>query len=286
MNAVGAQPEPGPGTIALVTGASSGIGRELVCQLVRDRGMTVLATARRIDRLESLAAQLPAGRVHVMAGDLADPAFRDALWEKAQSLPGGLDLLVNNAGLGNYSELEVQDALAIRQIIEINVIALIDLTRKAISDMKRRGSGQILQISSVLGFIGLRDSAVYVASKHAVNGLVKSLAFELSGTGVRVWAACPGRTESEFRQVALGGQAPGRATASHGEPAEKIVRSIVRGIDRRSTFLLPSWRAGAIVSLAHWLPGLFEAVMMRWTPSSYKDALNQAATSGKSTGTK
>ena len=192
---------------ALVTGASSGIGRELVRQLVMDRGMTVLATARRIDRLESLAAQLPPGRVHVLAGDLADPAFRDALWQKAQTLPGGLDLLVNNAGLGNYSELEVQDALAIRQIIEINLIALIDLTQKAISDMKQRGSGQILQISSVLGFIGLRDSAVYVASKHAVNGLVKSLAVELSGTGIRVWAACPGRTESEFRQVALGGQA-------------------------------------------------------------------------------
>jgi short-subunit dehydrogenase len=271
---------------ALVTGASSGIGRELVRQLVHDRGMTVLATARRIDRLESLAAQLPPGRVHVLAGDLADPAFRDALWQKAQTLPGGLDLLVNNAGLGNYSELEVQDALAIRQIIEINLIALIDLTQKATSDMKQRGSGQILQISSVLGFIGLRDSAVYVASKHAVNGLVKSLAFELSGTGVRVWAACPGRTESEFRQVALGGPPPGAAKASHGEPAEKIVRSIVRGIDRRSTFLLPSWRAWAIVSLAHWLPGLFDAVMMRWTPSSYQDALNQAATAGKSTGTK
>ena len=68
--------------------------------------------------------------------------------------------------------------------------------------MKERGAGQILQISSVLGFIGLRDSAVYVASKHAVNGLVKSLRYELWGTGVRVWAACPGRTQSEFRQVA------------------------------------------------------------------------------------
>ena len=95
---------------ALVTGASSGIGRELVCQLVRDRGMTVLATARRRDRLESLSAELPPGRVQIFAGDLADQAFRQALWEKAEAMPGGLDLLVNNAGLGNYSELEAQDA--------------------------------------------------------------------------------------------------------------------------------------------------------------------------------
>ena len=105
---------------------------------------------------------------------------------------------------------------------------------------------------------------------------MKSLAYELAGTGVRVWAACPGRTESEFRQVALGDQPAPSGKSSHGEPVERIVRAIVRGIDGRSTFLLPSWRAWAIVTLAHWLPGLFDAVMFRWTPSSYKDALAAA----------
>ena len=94
---------------ALVTGASSGIGRELVRQLVRDRGMTILASARRRDRLESLAAELAPGRVQIAVGDLADPGFRQALWEQAEAMPGGLDLLVNNAGLGNYSELETQE---------------------------------------------------------------------------------------------------------------------------------------------------------------------------------
>jgi short-subunit dehydrogenase len=258
---------------ALVTGASSGIGRELVRQLVRDRGMTVLASARRRDRLESLAAEFAPGKVQFAVGDLADPAFRQALWEQAQAMPQGLDLLVNNAGLGNYSELESQSPEAIRQIIEINLVALIDLTQMAIRYMKSRGTGQILQISSVLGFIGLRDSAVYVASKHAVNGLVKSLDYELRGTGVRVWAACPGRTESEFRQVALGDHARAATRSSHGEPAARVVHAIVRGIDRRSRFLMPSWPAWMIVTLAHWLPGLFDFVMTRWTPSSYQDAL-------------
>jgi uncharacterized protein len=257
---------------ALVTGASSGIGRELVRQLVRDRGMTVLATARRSDRLLSLADTLPAGRVQICCGDLGDPGFRQTLWNGAEAMPGGVDLVVNNAGLGNYSELETQDPEAIRQVIEINVIALIDLTQKAIRHMKGRRAGQILEISSVLGFIGLRDSAVYVASKHAVNGLVKSLHYELRGTGVRIWAACPGRTESEFRRVAMGKQAVRTTEKSHGEPTEKIVRGIIRGIDRRSTLLMPSWRAWTIVTLAHWLPGPFDAVMTRWGPSSYKDA--------------
>jgi NAD(P)-dependent dehydrogenase (short-subunit alcohol dehydrogenase family) len=102
---------------AVVTGASSGLGRELVRQLVLDRGMTVLATARRADRLEALAAELPPGRVLTWAGDLADAQFRQTLWDHALSLPGGVDLLVNNAGVGNYAEFVAQDPEAIRRII-------------------------------------------------------------------------------------------------------------------------------------------------------------------------
>ena len=178
-------------THALVTGASSGLGREMVRQLVRERGMTVLATARRLDRLEELAAELPAGKVWVMAGDLRDAGFREELWHRAIELPGGVDLLINNAGVGHYAEFADQDGEAIRQIMELNVMALFDLSQKAARHMRERGSGQILQVSSVLGFVGIPYSAVYVASKHAVNGLVKSMRYELRGTGVRVWAACP-----------------------------------------------------------------------------------------------
>ena len=260
---------------ALVTGASSGLGRELVRQLVLDRGMTVLATARRLDRLEALAAELPPGQVKILAGDLAGPAFRQQLWDYALTLPGGVDLLVNNAGMGHYAEFADQDLEAIRQIIELNVIALIDLSQKAARHMKTRGAGQILQISSVLGFIGIDSSAVYVASKHAVNGLVKSLRYELRGTGVRVWAACPGRTESEFRRVAMGDRGDVVALP-RGEPTANIVRAIVRGLDGRSAFLLPSWRAWAVVTLAHWLPAPFDWVMTRWSPGSYRDVMSSA----------
>ena len=229
--------------------------------------MTVLATARRIDRLESLAAELPAGRVITMAGDLTDPGFREALWERALTLPGGIVLLVNNAGVGHYAEFAEQDPTAIRQIIELDVMALIDLTQKAARHMKSRGAGQILQISSVLGFVGIAESAVYAASKHAVNGLVKSLRYELAGTGVRVWAACPGRTVSEFSEVAGGGAAtapswPGR------EPTERVVRGILRGLYGRRRFVLPTWRASLVVTLARWLPGPFDWLMTLLGPGS------------------
>ncbi len=258
------------GKTALVTGASAGIGREIVRQLVRDRGMTVLATARRLDRLESLASELPPGRVLVLAGDLADPAFRARLWETAEStFLGGPDLLINNAGLGAYGDFENQDPERWRAIVEVNLMALMDLSARAIRSMKARGSGQILQISSILGFVGIPYSAAYVATKHAVNGLVKSLRYELRGTGVRVWAACPGRTESEFASVAVG--EPGRpGRGPRGESTERIARNIVRGLDFRSGFLMPSGTARTFVTLAHWLPGPFEMFMQRWAPGYFR----------------
>ncbi len=254
----------------LVTGASSGLGRELVRQLVLDRGMKVLATARRLDRLEALAAELPSGRVEVLAGDLSDSGFRQTLWDHALRLYGDVDLLVNNAGLGNYAEFAEQDPDQVRQMIELNLMALIDLSQKAAKHMKARGSGQILQISSVLGFVGVADSTIYVATKHAVNGLVKSLRYELAGTGVRVWAACPGRTVSEFTEVA--GGKTGKSHSWPGrEPTDRVVRGIVRGLSGRRGFVMPTWRAWSIVTVARWLPIPFDWIMTRFKPTRSQD---------------
>ncbi len=260
---------------ALVTGASSGLGRELVRQLVRDRGMTVLATARRRDLLETLVAELPSGSVIIESGDIADAEFRTLLWQRVERLPGGLDLLVNNAGLGNYADFREQNPEAIRQIFDVNVMALMDLTQRAAKHMSVKGSGQILQISSVLGFVGLPYSSVYVASKHAVNGLVKSLRYELRGTGVRIWAACPGRTESEFSQVALADPSA-NGPVPYGEPTDKVVRAILRGLDGRSTFLLPTWRAWLPVTVAHWLPNPYEWFISRWGPKHFREEIERA----------
>jgi hypothetical protein len=259
---------------ALVTGASAGLGREIVRQLVLDRGMTVIATARRRDRLEALARELPEGRVVIEAGDLADAGFRARLWERAEAFPGGVYLLVNNAGVGHYAEFADEDPRSIRQIIEVNLMALIDLTQRAACHMKARGDGQILQVSSILGFVGIPYSAVYVASKHAVNGLVKCLRYELRGTGVRVWAACPGQTESEFSRVALGETAPG--PMPRGAATDKVVRAILRGLDGRARFLIPNFAAWAPVAAAHWLPGPFEWFMARWSGPFFRRQLERA----------
>jgi short-subunit dehydrogenase len=259
---------------ALVTGASSGLGREMVRQLATERGVTVLATARRLDRLEALAAELPAGSVHVLAGDLADAGFRDRLWEHVLAFPGGLDLLINNAGVGHYDDFADQDPERIRQIIELNLMALFDLTQKAVRHMRSRRSGQILQISSVLGFVGSPYSAAYVASKHAVIGLVKSLRYELRGSGVEVWAACPGRTESEFSTVALAdGESQG--AIPRGESTESVVRAILRGLDRPRPFLIPSWTAWGGLQLVRFCPPLFDWLIVHWATAHVGAALTR-----------
>lgn len=259
---------------ALVTGASAGIGRELARQLVRDRGMIVLATARRQDRLDALVAEFPEGRVVPLAGDLADADFRAHLWEHAEQLPGGCDVLINNAGIGHYAAFAEENPVMIRRIVEVNLMALLDLTQRAARHMVARGSGQIVEVSSVLGFLGLPYSATYVATKHAVNGLVKSLRYELRGTGVRVWAACPNRTESEFHAAALSRPLPegnGRPLRSgFAEPTDRVARGIVRGLDRRGGFVFPTLAARAVVEAAFWLPWPYEWFMNRWAPGHFR----------------
>jgi short-subunit dehydrogenase len=129
--------------------------------------------------------------------------------------------------------------------------------------MRGRGRGQIVLVSSVLGEFGIPYSATYVASKHAVNGLVKSLRHEFKGTGVRVWAALPGRFASEFRFHALGDRAePGKPIG--GEPVEAVARGILRGLDRDHAFHYPTWTAWATVAASRWCRIPFDWWMGYW----------------------
>ena len=136
-------------------------------------------------------------------------------------------------------------------------------------------SQKIVEISSILGFLGIPYSSAYVASKHAVNGLVAALRYELRGSGVKVWAACPGRTASEFASVALGRSGgPGRDSA--GAPTAQVVRNILKGLDRDRRFVLPSLPAKVTVALAHWLPGPFDWFMARWGPRYFRGEIEAA----------
>ena len=259
----------------VITGASAGIGRELARVLTIDRGAKVLATARRVDRLDELARELPEGRFLYRAGDLADPSFRETLWNQALELPGGVDVLINNAGVGWYSEFDRQDPAQIRRMIEVDLVALVDLTQKAIVHMKERGHGKIIEVSSILGFFGAPYSAVYTACKHAVNGLVKSLRRELKGSGVEVWCVCPGRTESEFHSAALG-ETELREVRGRGAKARSVAIAIADSIDRRhGAFVYPDLRSWFVTQGALWAPRAFNLALDRAKHKVFADQIQK-----------
>lgn len=272
-------PNPTIPKTAIITGASSGIGQELVRQLATHPNVPqiqIIATARRRERLEELAAECPPGRVTPFVADLSKPNERSDLWQFSRSRFTNLDLLVNNAGLGAYGRFEETEPAQIQSIFSVDVEAVFDLTSKAIAWMKPAATGQIVQVSSVLGEVGLPYSATYVAAKHAVNGLVKSLRPELAGSGVTVWAACPGQTESEFRQVAGQGRATqrGRFAESTEVIAGSILKAILRG--HRKAFFYPSWNPWVIAQLARISPSLWDMMMVRYGRKFARDDLPES----------
>lgn len=192
------------GRTALVTGASSGIGRAVALDLAA-AGMTVVACARRGDRLQELASEVSArgGSLVPAELDLRDERGILDLFARIRADHDGVDVLVNNAGLGFDEPLMSGDAERWREILDVNVLALCICTREAVSDMRAGDDdGHVIHISSMAGHRVPRSSGVYSASKYAVRSLTESLRLELrkAGSGIRVSAISPGFVQTEFSE--------------------------------------------------------------------------------------
>jgi uncharacterized protein len=193
------------GRTALITGASAGIGREMARILAREVGALVLV-ARRRDRLDELAAELraqkPALRVLVRAVDLADRPATGAMLDALEKEGVLVDVLVNNAGFGDYGLFEKRGWTKTEQMIELNVVSATFLLHRLIPAMVGRGFGAILNVGSTAGMFPSPALAVYSASKAYLNLLSEALHAELAGTGVSVTVLCPGPVPTEFQEVA------------------------------------------------------------------------------------
>ncbi|MEP7065210.1 MAG: SDR family oxidoreductase [Gemmatimonadota bacterium] len=191
--------EHGSRPLALVTGASSGIGADLARELVR-HGHDVVLTARRAVELEALAIELRAlGAVAtVMPKDLAAPGAARALASDIDARGLHVDVLINNAGFGDVGAFARQDADRIDAMLELNVVALTALTRAFLPAMIARRRGRVMLLSSTAAFQPGPNMATYCASKAFVLSLGEALAEELRGTGVTVTTLCPGATHTGF----------------------------------------------------------------------------------------
>jgi uncharacterized protein len=201
---------PGPRT-ALVTGASSGIGRELARLLAAD-GHSVVLVGRREPELVRLAEELRAAHgvlVRVTVEDLSEPGAAEALWAELGSAGVTVDILLNNAGVGLYGPVARQDEGALRRMVQLNVGALTSLTRLALPGMLQRGWGRILNVASMVGYQPAGPwMAAYYASKAYVLSFSKGLATELRGTGVSLTALAPGVARTAFEEgLGAGGTA-------------------------------------------------------------------------------
>ena len=188
---------------ALVTGASSGLGAAFAVALAR-RGFDIVVVARRRERLEALAEDLR-GRyevaVQVLAADLTSSADLQSIESRVAS-DAALTILVNNAGFGTTGRFAEMDPDLEEGEIRLNVLALSRLTRAALPGMIARGTGSIINVSSVSALLPGPYHATYGATKAFVNSFTEALHEELRGTGVRVQALCPGFTRTEFQDRA------------------------------------------------------------------------------------
>jgi short-subunit dehydrogenase len=245
---------------ALVTGASSGIGKAF-SHALRARGSRLVLVARRAQRLSELSGLLggePAVAVFPLDLSLPDAVPRLVAFLRDHAIT--VDLLVNNAGVGWTGPFAEQPVESIQQILDVNVRALIGLTRALVPGMIERGRGGVINVVSTSAFQPVPYLNVYAASKVAVLSFTEGLATELKGTGVRVQALCPGLTESEFHETA--GTHKVAFTKTRMMSAEAVAVKSLLALDRgRPLRVIPGWHNRAVAGAQGLFPrGLVRAV--------------------------
>ncbi len=243
------------GKTALITGASSGIGRAFA-EALASRGMSVILVARSQDRLRALATDLAtryAIRAEVIAVDLSQPQAIQEIQQEIQRLGLGVDLLINNAGFATHGSFERLSPERDHAQVMVDVVAVVDLAHAFVPALLERAPGTgIINIASTAGFQPLPSMAVYGASKAFVLSFSQALAEEYRARGLRVLALCPGATETAFFEVA--GEA---ASVGRRRTAEQVVVTALRALERGRDVVIDGFSNALLANLARFFPRRF-----------------------------
>ncbi|MHC4829738.1 MAG: SDR family NAD(P)-dependent oxidoreductase [Planctomycetota bacterium] len=253
------------GVSALVTGASSGIGREIARQLAPDVGRLVLV-ARRASRLEELAAELKQARadlrVDIHPCDLND---RAALVKVLEAIDAGgpIDVLINNAGLGDVGLFELADWEKLEGLMTLNMNALTFLCRHYVNSMIERKRGGILNVSSGFGLVFMPGVATYMATKQYVTAFTEALRLEVKGLGISVTQCCPGPVKTEFEGMA--GNPTGQSVPGFMEiTPQHCARSALKGLGRGRAMVSPGFLPWLITGLGRLSPRWVLRIAFGW----------------------
>ncbi|GAA4854291.1 SDR family NAD(P)-dependent oxidoreductase [Saccharopolyspora rosea] len=251
---------------ALVTGATAGIGRAFARRLAAE-GHDMILVARDAARLEEFADRLRARHrveVEVLPADLAADTQRAEVERRLADEQRPVDVLVNNAGFGTSGEFWDTDAETVQKQLDVNVGAVLRLTHAAVPGMRRRGRGDIVNVSSVAGFFAVSGST-YSATKAYVTALSEGLSVALAGTGVRIMAVCPGFTQTEFHQRA--GLQMGRLPRAFWLQADQVVHEALTDLRRGRVVSVPGLQYKALVAVGRLIPQRIQRMIVtRTTP--------------------
>jgi short-subunit dehydrogenase len=247
--------------VALITGASSGLGVEFARQLSK-KGQRLVLAARRKDRLDALATEL--GNARAVAIDLSRPGAVRTLLDDLRNADEQVEILINNAGFGLRGRFVELDALRQREMIDLNIGTLTDLCRAIAPQMVEQKSGAILNVASTAAFQPGPNMAVYFATKAYVLSFTEALHEELKPHGVKVSALCPGPTRTEFGEVA-GIKTLGQFDRLAME-SEPVVRAGLEGLESNEAVVIP----GATNKIGAWSTRLAPRSVVRRIAGSLK----------------
>lgn len=241
----------------LITGASSGIGQELARQ-VAPKAKALILVARRQERLEALSDDLrqhyPRLAVHVYPCDLAKLEAVEEILVRLALEVGAIDVLVNNAGIGDQMLFDRSDWQRQQRLIAVNVLAPLRLTHALVPDMVARGRGGILNIGSGAGVAYLPAATTYVASKHFIDGFSENLRLDLTGTGVSVTQVLPGPVETEFDQAAGLDGGMGGPPVDVSISAAQCAQEALEGLEQGAAQVFPGRRYRALMRAQALMP--------------------------------
>lgn len=242
------------GKTALVTGASGGIGLEIAGQLA-DAGASLILTARSTERLEE-AARVCRERsvsVAIITADLSRPESANRLYQEVSSRNLSVDILINNAGFGDYGEFSRSDLTKQVDMIQLNVNSLVALTHLFLPAMISRKYGRILNVASTAAFQPGPFASVYYASKAFVLSFSQAIGNEVKGTGVTVTALCPGPVDTGF-QAAAGMRKSRRMRTVLLQPVEKVAQEGLAGLIHGKSVVIPGFMNRLVVTGSRFLP--------------------------------